>query len=639
MSDIYALDIETSATNPSMKLFAGLQPFRIRQGNAKITSIAVCNPDDIVDQIENLSQLNWVSQIRFMLENLKGKVVYAHNAIFDIAFLIAALQPDRTGPIPQCIREIKWRDTGLLCKWLINGQLAEESRFSYSLVNLIQTFLKDHPQMPYFTELKNRQVAPGSDPEYWIERGRMDVIMTKALAEFFQLRVPEGQRAGILTEFGCLVSVANSWLMGIRIDVDKIPAIRLKYENRISNAAKELGITPDIFTSTKRLPDLLYNQWKLPVIKRTPKGNPACDADTLKWIQYKLKNEGDNEMVNKIALIVDAKQASTLKSKYITSLLTALEHTGDGYIYGAPRIFGTYTGRFTYSSQTKSKDFDDPNQKESKYKCSIALHQIPRKEKAIRELLLPPIGFKIYEADASGQESRLMALRSKDEAMLRIFQNKLNFHSATGANIIGMDYYDFEATRDLEHGAGYLTEQRQLGKLTNLSCNYRIGGKALSEKAFLEYDTYMTIDTGRFLVQTFNRSFAGVPKYWDDVCWEAKSTGYTEAFGGRRYKICKWQTDRWMSESSAINVPIQGAGASMKEIAIYETFTKVPDALFALDLHDANFFYVPENRLTELASELDQVLNNIDYSKYWGFEPVIELPYESLSGSSFADVK
>ncbi len=68
---------------------------------------------------------------------------------------------------------------------------------------------------------------------------------------------------------------------------------------------------------------------------------------------------------------------------------------------------------------------------------------MPRKAKEIREFLEPPPGMGLYEADASGQESRLMALRSKDEVMMKVFRDNLNFHSMTGASIIGEEYEDF----------------------------------------------------------------------------------------------------------------------------------------------------------------------------------------------------
>lgn len=633
--DVVALDLETEATNPKMQLHGGLEPWRLRQGNARITSMAVCMPDDSVIQIEN-NGASFKADVIEVLHSLRGMSVFAHNALFDIAWLIVLLEKSRVSRVHEAIDAIRWRDTGLLCKWLINGQLADKTHFRFNLVNLIQTFLKDHPLLEEFVTLKNQKVMPGTNPEYWLRRGEMDVIMTRALALFFMSKLPVEQRVGVLTEFACLVPTARSWVMGIRIDQDKLKGLNPKYEKIRVDNAKALGISTDVFTSTKQLPDLLFRKWGLPIIARTPTGNPSCAGDTLLWLKYKLLNEGNEEMANRLDLILKAKEASTLQSKYVKSMYAALEHTGDGHIYGAPRIFGTYTGRFTYSSTVKSKDDDDVGHQ---FKVSIALHQIPRKAKDVRATLLPPKGFKVYEADASGQESRLMAIRSQDPVMLNIFSRNMNFHSMTGASIIGLDYTEFEEKRDLEHGVGYHTEQRQLGKLTNLSCNYRIGGKALSEKAFIDYDTYMTIDTGRFLVNTFNRTYAGVPKYWEDVVWDSRQSGYTEAFGGRRYKLTLWSTDRWMTESSAINVPIQGAGASMKEIAIAETYQKVPDAFFALDLHDASFFWVPEDRVKEVSAQLDHVLNNIDYAPYWGFTPAIPLPYESNYGNSIADVK
>ena len=632
-----ALDIETEATDPNMRQYAALQPWRLRQGKARITSIAVARENGSVDQIVNEGS-NWVGQVHDLLHSLDGQAVYAHNALFDVAWLIAQLQPDRMGDVPEAIKRIKWRDTSLLCKWLINGQRPETIRFSYSLMNLVATFLPNHPMTPFFVKMKTEGVAPGDNPEYWQKRGEMDAIMTLALAQFFQEKLPSEQRIGFLTEQDCIVPVANSWIMGMRIDQAQLAKNDTHFLQVRAAAAKKLGVDSDLFTSTKRLPQLVYSEWGMPILERTPTGNPKCDADNLKWLAYKMREVENEEMAVKLETIIEAKQAATLHSKYVKSMYEALAHTGDGYIYPAPRIFGTYTGRFTYSSTTSGRDFEEDKGK--RFKTSIAVHQIPRKDKMIRASLIAPEGYEIYEADASGQESRLMALRSGDEMMIQIFSKGMNFHSMTGASIIGMDYTDFQKAYKSEgDDGGYHTEQRQLGKLTNLSCNYRIGGKALANKAYLEYDTYLSIPTGIFLVNTFNRTYRGVPQYWEDVVWDSKQRGYTETFGGRRYKLTDWNTHRWITESSAINVPIQGAGADMKEIAIKETFEKVPEAKFLLDLHDANFFYVPVNRGAELHERLDATLNEVDYQKYWGFQLAIPLPYESKRGKTFAEVK
>lgn len=637
--NLNALDIETEATDPAMKLHAALQPWRLRQGKARITSVAVARSNGAIDQVVNSGdQRIWLSDLTELLVSMKGEVAYAHNALFDVAWLIAQFQPDRMGPVPQIMKDIRWRDTSLLTKWCINGQRPETIRFSYSLANLVATFLPDDPMTPFFVKMKMEGVEPGDNPEYWQKRGEMDAIMTLKLAQYLQTKLPAEQRKGFLTEQDCIVPVANSWLVGIRVDTDQLARNDKHFLKVRAEAAKKLSLDSDIFTSTKRLPDLLYRVWGLPVISRTPKGFPQCNADTLKWLAYQLRNDGNEEMAERLETIIEAKQAATLHSKYVKSMYEALNHTGDGYIYPAPRIFGTYTGRFTYSSTTSGKDFTEDTSK--KFKTAIAAHQIPRKDKMVRASLVAPEGFEIYEADASGQESRLMALRSNDEMMIGIFSRDMNFHSMTGASIIGMDYTDFQVAYKAEgDDGGYHTEQRQLGKLTNLSCNYRIGGKALANKAYLEYDTFLTIETGIFLVNTFNRTYKGVPQFWEDVVWESRQKGYTETFGGRRYKLTDWHTHRWITESSAINVPIQGAGADMKEIAIKETFEKVPEAIFLLDLHDANFFYVPIDTAPQLHKRLDDTLNGIDYSQYWGFEPAIPLPYESKRGKTFAEVK
>lgn len=636
MNKPFTLDIETRSLDKNMVAHAGLEPWRLRQGKAEISSIDVCRPDGSLVQIVHDSD-NWKDRVKHLLRDLKGENVYCHNTQFDVAWMIAELQKDKCGAIPSEIMDINWRDSQLLTKWLVNGQLADTTHFSFALANLVKTFLPNHPRTAEFLEMKAKGVVPGEDAAYWLERGTLDVIMTQALVELLAPKLPVEQRIGIKTEFDCIVPVANSWIMGIRIDQNILGTLEPDLTQERRGYAEALGVSEAVFTSPKQLSNLLYNVWGLPIIEKTATGAASTSADTLLWLEYHLRNSHKHEIADKVKMILKAKNASTLLSKYVKTTYQALAHTGDGFIYGCPRIFGTYTGRFTYSNTTSSKDFEED--KTTKFKTGIALHQIPRKAKKVRQMLLPPEGHVIYEADASGQESRLMALRSGDQIMLKIFGEGLNFHSQTGAAIIGMEYDDFEAARAEEHGEGYYTEQRQLGKLTNLSCNYRIGGKSLSEKAFTKYDTFMEISTGNHLVNTFNRTYKGVPEYWEDVIWESKQKGYVEVFGGRRYKLTDWDTHRWATESSAINVPIQGAGASMKEIAIKETYNKVPNALFALDLHDANFFYVKEGEIEYNAKELDKVLNEIDYSKYWGFTPAIPLEYESMYGKNFADVK
>jgi len=631
-----SLDLETDPLYEEMIAYAALEPWRLRNKQARIMSADLIRGDDSVTQIVNPDKKayggNFKNELQEMLESLKGEVVWCHNAIFDVAWCIAQLQPERGGEIPQCIRDIKWRDTGLLIKWLINGQKAEKSNVSMSLAGLVEVFMSEHPQAQEFIDFKAKGFDQvGQNDEYWLERGKLDVIMTKALACKYSDKVPETMRRGMLTEFDCIVPLANAWLNGIRIDQDQLKICEDYYGNRKRDIARDLEVPQTLFSSPKQLVKFLFTDLGLTPVSQTPSGNPGTSKGDLMWIRRDLlAREGEHsDAYKKVTKILEAKESTTLFSKYVKTCKEALAHNGDGYIYGSPRLFGTYTGRMTYSNSTMKK-----------FKTGIALHQVPRKATMIRAMLCPHEGYKIYEADAAGQESRLMAIRSGDPTMIKVFRDGKNFHSMTGSKVLTMDYNEFMEHYIAEDGEGPYTENRQMGKLANLSCNYRISGKALAKQSFEKYDEFMEVNTGAFLVKTFNQSYIGVPQYWDEVIKQSRLDGYTEAFGGRRFKLAYWSSDRWMTESSAISFPIQGAGASMKEIAIAELYKQVPEFQFALDLHDATFGYIPDDgRADEIRAKVDKVLDDIDYQQYWGFEPPISLPYESKMGESFKDVK
>ena len=633
--DIAVLDIETRSKKFEMREHAGLEPWRVRHGTAEILSVDVYFPGGRCVQLVNKDD-GFKDRLIELLKSLEHKIVFAHNAIFDVAWLIATLQPNRCGDVPTYIKNIQWRDSMLLFKWLINGQLAEGIRFSYSLQNLVKKFLADHPDTPDFVKMKSEAGIAGEDVEYWLERGTLDVKMTYELIAKVYHKVPHDMRVGMMTEFECIWPVANSWINGFRIDIKQLEANDVKYSNLKFEIAKELGADAGLFSSPKRLGHFLFTELGLTPHDHTPSGNPGTSKGDLMWIEYALKQRGDPKALI-VRKILEAKEASTLYSKYVKTMKEALAHTGDGYIYSSPRLFGTYTGRMTYSNSVTHKDPD--KETKTKYKTSIAMHQIPRKAKDIRASMMPPEGYDILEFDAAGQESRLMALQSKDQTLLDIFTKGLNFHSMTGASIIGMDYDDFEEIRNKEKDDGPMTEARQRGKLTNLACNFRISGKALAKQAFEKYDVMIDISTGNHLVKTFTSSYEGIPDYWKRSIYDAKTNGFAETFGGRRFKVQNWQQERWQTESSAIMVPIQGSGASMKEIAISQLAKQFPEFHFALDLHDASFGYVLSDQAKRIFSEMEEFLNTIDYEPFWGFKPSIVLPYDGKMGSTFADVK
>jgi hypothetical protein len=119
----FTLDLETKSKDPKMVDHAALEPWRRRQGKAEIMSCDIRKPDGSILQFVNDDQNLFSYRLRSALAEMKGHVCWAHNTPFDVAWMIADLQPERCGNIPQEILDVKWRDTGLLTKWLINQLL------------------------------------------------------------------------------------------------------------------------------------------------------------------------------------------------------------------------------------------------------------------------------------------------------------------------------------------------------------------------------------------------------------------------------------------------------------------------------------------------------------------------------------
>lgn len=610
------LDLETSDTTNNLENGYALEPWRMRSGQVRITSISVYEDEHTILHREEPTP-EFVLQV---LTDLAGQEVWAHNAIFDIAYLIAMLQPNKYGAIPKCVRDIKWRDSMLLAKWILNGQKATAMRYSYSLVNLVSDALRDDPDVQEFIGFK-KDATMDSGSKYWSVRGQLDVLWTHKLVCKIYPRLAETQRTGFLVEAKCLVPVANSWLIGLKANAGLLQKLYGDLEAEDKVLMEGLPFDKSVISSPKQLSSYLFGELGLKPSKMTPTGAASTDEESLKTQEYQLKLVNDPR-ATVLDKIMSVRYNNTIRSKYVKTAFEALERTGDGYMYPVPRMFGTDTGRFTYSNETKGN------------KVSIAAHQMPRKEKRVREAIEAPEDMYVSEWDAAGQESRIMALHSQDPVMIDIFQTGKNFHSMTGAGVVGYAYEDFEAQVQLEEPK--FVEYRQMGKLTNLSCNFRISGPALSAQAFKKYDMVISIPVGNQLVSTFKNRYKGVPLYWRRSIDYSRSIGYAATASDRRFALTDWSMN-WPTEQTAISLPIQGTGADHKLIAIATVYDKLPEALFMLDLHDAVFFIVKDEATHH---EIGRVLNSINYQGLWSNLAVnIPLPFEGKFGTSFKDVK
>ena len=611
---MFSLDIETSSKSGDLSDGYALEPWRVRQGHAFVSSIAVLGEDGSFVQIERPDR----TQLIQLLDSLSGQEVITFNGLFDIAWLIASIEPNRLGRVPACVRNIRWRCTMLLGKWVINGRKAEDVRFSYSLINMCMSFLKNESGLDEFIKIKQGIQLDANNP-YWLERGKLDVIWTLKLHKLLWSRLPEVCHRGYIIEQRALYQLANSWLIGMYVDKDALNAAEAELEAKVKAGCAELGLSRETISSPQQLASILFNQWGFSPVSITATGKASTKADDLIVLAH---GSGDT----RLRKLLEVRQALTLISKYITVAHDALQRTNDGYLYGSPRLFGTSTGRLTYSSETLGQ-----------WKVSIAQHQIPRKDKIIRRYLCPPPGAKLFETDAAAQESRIMGIWSHDSEIIRVFNSGINFHTNMASHIYGRAYEELQrAVKDEDSAA---IEQRQMGKLTNLSCNFRIGGAKLAKKALTEYDTYMTETEGRMLTRTFRNLYPGVAGYWNAIIEFAKQNGYTYTLAQRRWKVpvemLQSGSEAWKVEGTVISHPIQGTGGEMFLAAI----SQVPEARIQTSMHDGIFWIVDDQ------AEADYIFERIQktpYEQLWGLSEALPIPliYEATKlGSSYADVK
>lgn len=610
--DVYALDIET-ASNVSGREYA-LESYRLLDDKARITSVAVSGPDGYFRQLDERS--NNMGDLPDLLAHLRGKQVFAHRAVFDIGWLIAATTYDH-------LFAIKWRDTGLLAKWLVNGQVAAKNRWGFSLRDVTKRYIKEHPDLEDFLDLKKADVSPGEDYDYWLKRGRMDAVFTRLIAIEMLDQLPKSQLAGYLYEQGNLVPVANAWVSGLHANSKKTHELKPKFIAHKKKLAESIGQTVSCIQSPQQLAHLLFEVKKFPVQGRTPKGKPSAAKDNLLMLEDKLAGTEDAQFIR---TILNIKRLATIESKFINGINESTEYNGNDYTHAFPNIFGTYTGRYTYTAKTLKK-----------WPSGIANHQLPRKG-PVRKLLTAPPGFVVCELDGSQQELRFIGQISGDVNLLHDFNQGLDVHSTMTSFISGIPYE--ELLELLNNDDPEATNYRYAGKLLNLSCQYRIGAKALAYKFFTTYGITITTGQAYNYLNMYKRRYRGVKDYWEDAITRAKANGYAESISGRRFGLKFWSgRTAYPTEQSAINFPIQGSGGDHKNLAISLIARKFPEARFVLDLHDGIWYYLPEDHAQELARDMRDYLNQTNWSKLWNKEILLPLPFDAKIGPSFGEVR
>ena len=316
----------------------------------------------------------------------------------------------------------------------------------------------------------------------------------------------------------------------------------------VKKAHKEAGRDFNL-GSPKQLQEILFEELELPVVRKTPKGQPSTAEDVLQELAE------DYELPR---LILEHRSLSKLKSTYTDKLPEQIcERTGR--VHTSYHQAVTATGRLSSSS---------PN-----------LQNIPirtEEGRRIRQAFIAPQGYSILAADYSQIELRIMAHISQDKGLLQAFADDQDIHQATAAEVFGVDLDEVSS------------EQRRSAKAINFGLIYGMSAFGLAKQLGIsrhEAQDYVDLYFDRY---------PGVKAYMDQTRAQASEKGYVETVFGRRLYLpdinAKQAQRRQYAERSAINAPMQGTAADIIKQAMLDVDgwlkREQPDARLIMQVHD-----------------------------------------------------
>lgn len=633
-SRMVATDLETSGRLPEY----ALQPWRLKRGDVWITSASLIRHTGAALD-PHVSQLFPSREVikQMLLDCITNDwVVIGWNIAFDISMLMA-LGPD----IEALCFKVRWVDGMLLWRHLdIEPEYEFASRKhlkkSYSLKGYTDSSGRFFPGavqefLPAAWHGLDEDIDfHSTDPEKLAKLQRYndrDNVRAWACTKIIWGRLTARQLTAALIQAEALPMVAQANLCGLKVDTLTCRHLGAKLTNDAAaylHALAPEGVTEKIVRSPKQLGDLMFDTWKLPVLK-TNKSKVEGKEDS---------RSTDKEVLHELAFIDPRvkqvklyRETLNAKGKFVESVLESVAYCEDGCAHPIAKLFGTYTDRMTVSSkQGRGKD-EKP--------IGFALHQMKR-GKEFREIITVEDGYDIMEFDAAGQEFRWMAVASGDTTMLNLCQPGEDAHSYMGAAIIGCDYRELVRKVHAEDAAA--GQNRYLGKFANLSLQYRTSARKLRVKARTDYDIPLELPEAQRIHATYQRTYPGVPVYWERQIAQVKQLGYVETFGGNRVRVeGDWNGGwGWSMGSTAINTRIQGTGADQKHLAMAVIKHPLNQAggRMLFDLHDGLYLAVPTAKRGKIAIQLKHLLDNLPYKEAWGFTPPIPMPWDCKVGIS-----
>ncbi len=503
--------------------------------------------------------------IESLRKNLKGKMLIGHNIKYDMQIF------EKYG----WVIDNKIFDT-MIASYLIDPQLMQhnmdkcaERELNYETVPISNLIGKGKKQITF--DLVDVPTAA----KYAAE----DAFVTYKLYEVYNRRLKELELVELFENIEIpLVEVLKSMEnTGVFVSEEILGNLSKEAGARLSELTKwiyDKAGYPFNINSTQQLAKLLFDEMKIPPVKKTKTGYST-----------------DNSVLEKLA------ENYEIAEKLIEyRMLNKLEST---YIKALPKLISGRTGRVHSSfnqtvASTGRLSSSNPN-----------LQNIPIRSEFGRRIrnafTVSDSDYVILAADYSQVELRVMALLSGDENLISAFRNNEDIHTQTASLV-------FNVTKE-EVTSG----QRAQAKAVNFGIIYGMGYVRLSQELGISRND------AKAFIENYFAKFSAIKEYMDRQTEFVKSNGYTSTLFGRKLYLpgINSTDNRTAGDAArvAINMPIQGTAADIIKLAminIHDQIIDNPCIKMILQVHDELVFEVHKDKLEEAKSLIKTAMENVE---------------------------
>lgn len=363
---------------------------------------------------------------------------------------------------------------------------------------------------------------------------------------------------------------------GVSIDTDTLKEHGDRLKSRLvllQKEAIELAGRDFNLNSPKQLQEIFFEELKLPILAKTPKGQASTAESVLQELAFEYRLP---------ALILEHRSLSKLVSTYIDALPKRKNPQSQ-------RVHTSYNQAVAATGRLSSSD---PN-----------LQNIPIRHeegRLIRKAFIAPTQHLLLAADYSQIELRIMAHLSADENLLKAFSQDVDIHRATASEVLQIP---LDAVS---------SEQRRWAKAINFGLIYGMSAFGLAKQLGIERQD------AQHYIDTYFTRYPGIAEYMEKTRQLAHQQGYVETLFGRRLYLPEINirnlARQRAAERMAINAPLQGTAAdiikrAMLAIAHWQEQTNAPVQMI-MQVHDELVFEVEEQSIDWIREHIRDLMEN-----------------------------